>query len=87
MSENLFEYRVKLAQDAIDHKEPERIPIWINYGSTPFCLDEEGGSCYKDVFYDHDKASAAIACIRTARSHAAFGVKPTASPIDPIIAL
>ena len=36
MSENLFEYRVKLAQDAIDHKEPERIPIWINYGiNTP----------------------------------------------------
>ena len=61
MSEmNLFEYRVKLAQDAIDHKEPERIPIWINYGSTPFCLDDEGGSTYKDMFYDHDKAAAAI---------------------------
>lgn len=60
MADNLFEYRVKLAQDAIDHKEPERIPIWINYGSTPFCLDTEGGSTYKDVFYDHDKASQAI---------------------------
>ncbi len=60
MSENLFEYRVKLAEDAIAHKEPERIPIWINCGSTPFLLDEESDSCYRYVFYDHDKAAASI---------------------------
>lgn len=60
MAENLFAYRVQLAQDAIDHKEPERIPIWINCGSTPFLLDEESDSCYRDVFYDHEKAKASI---------------------------
>lgn len=60
MSEHMFAYRVQLAADAIAHREPERIPIWINCGSTPFLLDKEGDSCYRDVFYDHKKSSAAI---------------------------
>lgn len=60
MSEDMFAYRVQLAEDAIAHREPERIPIWINCGSTPFLLDQESDSCYRDVFYDHEKASASI---------------------------
>ena len=60
MSENMFMKRITLANDAIAHKEPERVPIWINYGSTPYIMDEETDSCYKDVLYDHDKAKAAI---------------------------
>ena len=60
MAENLFAYRVQLAEDAIAHREPERIPIWVNYGSAPYVLDEESDSCYRDVFYDHEKAKASI---------------------------
>ena len=41
MSENLFEQRVRIANQAIAHEEPERIPIWINYGSTPHILNED----------------------------------------------
>lgn len=60
MSESLFMQRVQLAEDAIAHREPERIPIWINYGSAPYILDEESDSCFRDAFYDHEKAKASI---------------------------
>jgi hypothetical protein len=60
MAENLFMERVQLANDAIAHKEPERIPIWVNYGSTPYVMDAGTDSCYKDVLYDHEKAKQAI---------------------------
>lgn len=60
MSEDLFMHRVQLAEDAIAHREPERIPIWVNYGSTPYILDEEGGATFRDAFYDHEKAKKAV---------------------------
>lgn len=58
--DNMFAKRIELAETAISHGEPERIPIWINYGSTPYVTDEETDSSYKDVFYDHEKAKKAI---------------------------
>lgn len=56
MSQNLFTERIELAADAIAHKEPARIPIWVNYGSTPYVVDEEFGSSYKDVLYKLHRA-------------------------------
>lgn len=60
MAENLFMERIQLANTAIAHQEPDRIPIWVNYGSLPYVVDEETDSCYKDVLYDHEKAKKSI---------------------------
>ena len=50
MSENMFEKGLQLANQAIAHEVPERIPIWINYGSTPHILDENPDAAFKDTF-------------------------------------
>lgn len=60
MSENLFEQRVRIANQAIAHEEPERIPIWINYGSTPHILNEDPEATFKDTFYCRERAKRSI---------------------------
>jgi len=59
MSETIFEQRIRIADEAVRHEEPERIPIWINYGTLPYVLSG-GAAAYKDGLYDYEKASAAI---------------------------
>ncbi len=59
MSESILEFRNRIAVEATRHEEPERIPIWINYGSLPFVLSG-GESTYKDVMYNHEAAAKAI---------------------------
>lgn len=60
MSENLFEKRLQLAEQAIAHEEPERIPIWINYGSTPHILNEDPEATFKGTFYNRERAKRSI---------------------------
>lgn len=60
MADNLFSERIRLANDAIAHKEPDRIPIWINFGTTPHMLYGDDDHTYKNVLYDHEKAAEAI---------------------------
>ena len=60
MSENMFEKRLQLANQAIAHEEPERIPIWINYGSTPHTLNENPDAAFKDTFYNRERAKNSI---------------------------
>ena len=60
MSENMFEKRLQLANQAIAHEEPERIPIWINYGSTPHILNENPDAAFKDTFYNRERAKNSI---------------------------
>ncbi|MCD8014587.1 MAG: hypothetical protein LUG99_15720 [Lachnospiraceae bacterium] len=59
MAESIFEQRIRIAEEATRHEEPERIPIWINYGSTPFVLSD-GKATYKDSLYNYEAASDAI---------------------------
>ncbi len=60
MSENMFEKGLQLANQAIAHEEPERIPIWINYGSTPHILNENPDAAFKDTFYNRERAKNSI---------------------------
>lgn len=60
MSDHLFMERIQLADQAIAHAEPERIPIWVNYGSTPYVVNDNPESTYKDVLYNHSRAKDAI---------------------------
>lgn len=59
-NESIFDQRIRIANEAVAHQEPERIPIWFNYGSTPMLLDEDEKSTYKDMFYDHARAKESI---------------------------
>jgi uroporphyrinogen-III decarboxylase len=59
MPETVYEQRIRIANEAIRHEEPERVPIWINYGTTPFMLSDDG-TTYRDALYNHEAASKAI---------------------------
>ena len=57
-SETMFETRMRITNDAIAHREPERIPIWFNCGTTPYRLSQN--LTFKDSLYDHARAGEAI---------------------------
>lgn len=59
MSQEKFVERIRITEQAIAHEEPERIPIWCQYGITPFALSD-GLVTYRDSMYDFEKASQAI---------------------------
>ena len=59
MSQEKFAERMRITEQAIRHEEADRIPIWCQYGSTPFVLSD-GAVTYKDSMYDFDKAGEAI---------------------------
>ena len=59
MSQEKFADRMRITEQAIRHEEADRIPIWCQYGSTPFVLSD-GAVTYKDSMYDFDKAGEAI---------------------------
>ena len=59
MSQEKFAERIRITEQAIRHEEPERIPIWCQYGTTPFLLSN-GAVTYRDSMYDFDKAAEAI---------------------------
>ena len=59
MSQEKFQERMSITEAAIRHEEPDRIPIWCQYGTTPFLLTG-GAVTYKDAMYDFEKASKAI---------------------------
>lgn len=59
MSQEKFQERLTITEAAIRHEEPDRIPIWCQYGITPFVLSN-GAVTYRDSMYDFDKASKAI---------------------------
>ncbi len=58
MAESMFDYRLRITNEAIAHQEPDRVPIWFNCGSTPFRLSRN--LTYKDSMYDHPRAGEAI---------------------------
>ena len=59
MSQEKFAERIRITEQAIAHEEPERIPIWAQFGNTPFVLSD-GVATYRDSMYDYEKAAAAI---------------------------
>lgn len=59
MSQEKFAERMHITGQAIRHEEADRIPIWCQYGSTPFVLSG-GAVTYRDSMYDFEKASEAI---------------------------
>jgi len=59
MSQEKFAERIRITDQAIRHEEADRIPIWCQYGSTPFVLSD-GMATYRDSMYDYEKAAAAI---------------------------
>lgn len=56
--ESMFDYRLRITNEAIAHQEPDRIPIWFNCGSTPYHLSQN--LTYRDSMYDHSRAGEAI---------------------------
>ena len=59
MSQEKFAERIRITEQAIRHEEADRIPIWCQYGNTPFELSG-GAVSYRDSMYDHEKAAAEI---------------------------
>ena len=59
MSQEKLTERIRITEQAIVHEEPDRIPIWCQYGTTPFVLSD-GAVTYRDSMYDFDKAAEAI---------------------------
>jgi len=59
MSQEKFAERMHITNQAIAHEEADRIPIWRQYGTTPFVLSD-GMVTYRDSMYDYEKASEAI---------------------------
>lgn len=59
MSQEKFAERMMITEAAIRHEEPDRIPIWCQYGITPFQLTG-GAVTYRDSMYNFEKASNAI---------------------------
>ena len=59
MSQEKFAERIRITEQAIRHEEADRIPIWCQYGNTPFELSG-GAVTYRDSMYDHEKAAAEI---------------------------
>lgn len=55
-AQELFQERAQLVQDAIELKEPKRVPICPFIGSV---AQRFHGSSYRDLYYDFDKAGAA----------------------------
>jgi len=47
MSQEKFAERIRITDQAIRHEEADRIPIWCQYGSTPFVLSD-GMATYRD---------------------------------------
>ena len=59
MSQEKFAERMHITNQAIAHEEADRIPIWCQYGTTPYLLSD-GIVTYRDSMYDHEKAAEAI---------------------------
>ena len=59
MSQEKFAERMRITDQAVRHEEADRIPIWCQYGSTPFVLSD-GAATYRDSMYDFEKAADAI---------------------------
>ena len=59
MSQEKFAERMHITEQAIRHEEADRIPIWCQYGNTPFELSG-GAVTYRDSMYDYEKAAQAI---------------------------
>ena len=59
MSQEKFVERMHITNQAIAHEEADRIPIWCQYGTTPYLLSD-GIVTYRDSMYDHEKAAEAI---------------------------
>jgi len=59
MSQEKFAERMRITEQAIRHEEADRIPIWCQYGNTPFELSG-GAVTYRDSMYDYEKAAQAI---------------------------
>jgi len=59
MSQEKFAERMHITNQAITHEEADRIPIWCQYGTTPYLLSD-GIVTYRDSMYDHEKAAEAI---------------------------
>ena len=59
MSQEKFSERIRITEQAIRHEEADRIPMWCQYGTTPFVLSN-GAVTYRDSMYDHEKAAQAI---------------------------
>jgi len=55
-AKKLYAQRLQLMNDAIDMKEPERVPVAPFLGSI---VQQMCGSCYKDIYYDYDRAGQA----------------------------
>lgn len=58
MAETVFDYRLRITNEAIAHQEPDRIPIWFNCGSAPYRLSKN--LTYRDSMYHHEQAAEAI---------------------------
>lgn len=59
MSQEKFAERMHITNQAVAHEEPDRIPIWCQYGTTPFVLSD-GAVTYRDSMYEFEKAADAI---------------------------
>ena len=59
MSQEKFQERMQITEAAIRHEETDRIPIWCQYGNTPFILSN-GAVTFKDSMYHYEKAAQAI---------------------------
>ena len=55
--EMLYQERMQRCQDAIELKEPDRVPICPMIGIVPYTLD---GCSNKDAMYNYDRATKAI---------------------------
>ena len=55
-AQELYNERLQLVNDAIAMKETSRIPVAPFFASV---VQELSGSCYKDIYYDYDRAGQA----------------------------
>lgn len=52
-----YDERIRIVNEAIELKEPSRIPFCLHIGTAPYTL---AGTAYKDTFYDYDRANEAL---------------------------
>ncbi len=52
-----FAKRIQLVEDAVQLKEPDRVPICTMFGA---CIFNMAGSSFKEAMYDFDKANEAV---------------------------
>ena len=55
---NTYDAKLKRVEDAIQLKEPDKIPIVPSVSGLPFYLSDD--ATYKDTYYNYDKASEAM---------------------------